>query len=178
MARELQVLGSRIGPHSHYRETGYVEHRKRLHRRTSSVRPRIGTVSVAVQPLRILCVDDNADAADSLGEMLSMAGHSVMVCHDGETALAVIAGGFRPEVCILDISMPGIDGCQLAAELRAMRDEDDLLLVAVTALGDYESLERMADCGFDLQFTKPVMPEELYEALNDRAAQLAGATYA
>jgi CheY-like chemotaxis protein len=135
--------------------------------------PRTGSVTAAAQPLRILCVDDNADAADSLGEMLSMAGHSVMVCHDGETALAVIAGGFRPEVCILDISMPGIDGCQLAAELRARRGADDLLLVAVTALGDYESLERMADCGFDLQFTKPVMPEDLYDALNDCASRLA-----
>ena len=138
--------------------------------------PTAGTVTAPARPLRILCVDDNADAADSLGEMLSMAGHGVMVCHDGATALAVIAGGFRPDVCVLDISMPGINGYQLAAALRATRDEDDLLLIAVTALGDYRSLERMADSGFDLQFTKPVFAQDLYDALNDRAAQLAAAT--
>lgn len=129
----------------------------------------------AVKPLRILCVDDNEDAADTLGEMLSMAGHCVAVCHDGETALAVVAGGFRPDVCVLDISMPRIDGCQLAAALRATRSGDDLLLVAVTALGDYRSLERMADSGFDLHFTKPVVPADLYEALKDRAERLKGA---
>jgi CheY-like chemotaxis protein len=123
--------------------------------------------------LKVLCVDDNEDAADSLGEMLVMAGHDVTVCHDGASALAAVQAGFRPDVAVLDISMPGIDGCQLAAALRADRDENDLLLVAATALGDYRSLERMADSGFDLHFTKPVMPESLYGVLDERAAQLA-----
>jgi CheY-like chemotaxis protein len=123
-------------------------------------------------------VDDNHDAADSLGEMLSLAGHEVVVRHDGAAALEAIAAGFRPDVCVLDISMPGIDGCQLAAAFRATRDEDDLLLVAVTALGDYRSLERMADSGFDLHFTKPVLPQDLYTALNDRAARIATPTSA
>lgn len=123
--------------------------------------------------LKVLCVDDNEDAADTLGEMLAMAGHEVVVCHDGASALAAVEAGFRPDVAVLDISMPGIDGCQLAAALRADRDEGDLLLVAATALGDYRSLERMADSGFDLHFTKPVMPESLYGVLDERAAQLA-----
>jgi two-component system OmpR family response regulator len=124
-------------------------------------------------PLKVLCVDDNEDAADTLGEILSIAGHDVAVCHDGASALATVEAGFRPDVAVLDISMPGIDGCQLASALRAERDEDDLLLVAVTALGDYRSLERMADSGFDLHFTKPVMPESLYGVLDERSAQLA-----
>ena len=127
-------------------------------------------------PLKVLCVDDNVDAADTLGEMLSMAGHEVTVCHDGSSALATVEAGFRPDVAVLDISMPGIDGCQLAAALRSERDEDDLLLVAVTALGDYRSLERMADSGFDLHFTKPVLPESLYGVLDERAARLAEAS--
>jgi len=125
--------------------------------------------------LKVLCVDDNEDAADTLGEMLAIAGHEVAVCHDGASALAAVQAGFRPDVAVLDISMPGIDGCQLAAALRADRDESDLLLVAATALGDYGSLERMADSGFDLHFTKPVMPESIYGVLEERAAQLAGA---
>jgi two-component system OmpR family response regulator len=123
--------------------------------------------------MRVLCVDDNQEAADSLGEMLALAGHEVVVRHDGAAAIDVVNAGFRPDVCVLDITMPGIDGCQLAAALRATRDENDLLLVAVTALGDYRSLERMADSGFDLQFTKPVSPHDLYSALNYRASQLA-----
>jgi CheY-like chemotaxis protein len=132
-----------------------------------------GEIPPPVKSMRILCVDDNRDAADSLGEMLAMAGHEVVVRHDGAAAIEVVNAGFRPDVCVLDISMPGIDGCQLAAALRATRDENNLLLVAVTALGDYKSLERMADSGFDHQFTKPVSPKDLYEALNYRAGQLA-----
>jgi two-component system OmpR family response regulator len=124
-------------------------------------------------PLRVLCVDDNADAADSLGEMLSLAGHEVVVCHDGADALAAVDGGFDPDVAVLDINMPGIDGCQLASALREDRGQDNLLLVAVTALGDYRSLERMADSGFDLHFTKPVLPESIFDVLGERAAQLA-----
>ena len=125
-----------------------------------------------VKSMRVLCVDDNWDAADSLGELLAMAGHEVVVRHNGSAALEVIQAGFRPDVCVLDISMPGIDGCQLAATLRAARGEGDLLLVAVTALNDYRSLERMAESGFDLQFTKPVWPQDLYNAINNRASQL------
>jgi two-component system, OmpR family, response regulator len=123
--------------------------------------------------MRVLCVDDNWDAADSLGEMLAIAGHEVVVRHNGAAALEAVAEGFRPDVCILDISMPGINGYQLATALRAARGEDDLLLVAVTALNDYRSLERMAASGFDLQFTKPVYPQELCAAINHRARQLA-----
>lgn len=124
-------------------------------------------------PLKVLCVDDNEDAADTLGELLSIAGHDVAICHDGASALGVVESGFEPDVAILDISMPGIDGCQLAAALRARRGGDDLLLVAVTALGDYRSFERMADSGFDLHFTKPVLPESIYAVLDERSAQLA-----
>ena len=126
------------------------------------------------EPLKVLCVDDNEDAADTLGEMLSISGHEVAVCHDGESALGVVESGFHPDVAILDINMPGIDGCQLAAALRARGDNDDLLLIAVTALGDYRSLERMADSGFDLHYTKPILPESLYGILDQRSAELAG----
>jgi CheY-like chemotaxis protein len=62
-----------------------------------------------------------------------------------------------------------MDGCELARRLRAGPDGDRLLLVALTALGDYNSLERMADSGFDLHFTKPVAPADLYAAFNDFA---------
>ena len=135
------------------------------------------TSNSSPEPLKVLCVDDNEDAADTLGQMLAMNGHDVAICHDGASALGVVEGGFRPDVAILDISMPGIDGCQLAASLRARTGGDDLLLVAVTALGDYGSLERMADSGFDLHFTKPVLPESLYGVLAERSARIAASRH-
>jgi two-component system OmpR family response regulator len=129
------------------------------------------------KPLKVLCVDDNEDAADTLGQMLSIVGHEVAIRHDGASALEVVEGGFQPDVAILDISMPGIDGCQLAEALRARRGGKDVLLVALTALGDYGSLERMADSGFDLHFTKPVMPEQLYGVLDERSTRIAASRH-
>ncbi|MFO0801250.1 MAG: response regulator [Gemmataceae bacterium] len=119
-------------------------------------------------PLRVLCVDDHPDTAESLGTLLTLNGYDVQTATDGEKALAR-APGFRPQACVLDITMPGIDGNELARRFRAEPDGDDVLLVALTALGDYPSLERMADSGFDLHFTKPVVLAELFEALRDFA---------
>jgi CheY-like chemotaxis protein len=114
--------------------------------------------------LRVMCVDDNADAADSLGTLLDMMGYRVAVAHDALSALALVEE-FRPRVCILDITMPGMDGCELARRLRAAPGGESQLLIALTALGDHGSLERMADSGFDLHFTKPISPTDLTAAL-------------
>lgn len=119
-------------------------------------------------PLRVLCVDDHPDTADSLGTLLQLNGYQVAVGHDGEEGLAV-AAGFNPQVCILDITMPGIDGNELARRFRAAPGGNDMLLVALTALGDYPSLEKMADSGFDLHYAKPVELKELYAALAEYA---------
>lgn len=126
------------------------------------------TAGAALPPppgLRVLCVDDNADAADSLGDILGLVGCQVLVTHDGASALARV-DQFVPQVCILDISMPEIDGCELARRLRARPGSENQLFIALTALGDYNALERMAEAGFDLHFTKPLPPAELYEVLN------------
>ena len=123
------------------------------------------TVSTPLQ-LRILCVDDNPDVADSLGAMLRLYGAEVAVCHSGPAALAT-AGWFRPDAAVLDISMPGMDGLQLAARLRAAAGERPLLLAAVTAHDGYKAFAEEADAGFDLHFTKPADPGELIEALHD-----------
>ena len=115
--------------------------------------------------LRVLCVDDNEDAADSLGTLLGMVGCDVAVSNNAADAL-VRADAFRPQAFVLDITMPGMDGCELARRLRAGPGGTEVLLIALTALGDYNSLERIADAGFDLYFTKPVAPARLYAALN------------
>jgi CheY-like chemotaxis protein len=119
-------------------------------------------------PLRVLCVDDHPDTAESLGTLLSLYGHEVALANDGEAALA-LAPAFAPQACVLDITMPGIDGNELARRFRAEPGGEEVLLIALTALGDYPALERMADSGFDLYFAKPVEPAELFAALADFA---------
>ncbi len=117
--------------------------------------------------LRVLCVDDNEDAADSLGTLLGMVGCDVAVSNNAADALAR-ADAFRPQAFVLDITLKETDwdGCRLARTLRDAPGGNDVLLIALTALGDYHSLERIADAGFDLYFTKPVAPARLYAALN------------
>jgi len=109
-------------------------------------------------------VDDNRDAADSLGALLRLVGFDARVCHDAATALTV-AAGFAPEAYVLDVTMPGMDGCELATSLRRGPRGRDLFLVAVTAHGDGEATDRTAAAGFDLHLVKPVAPQTLIDAL-------------
>jgi CheY-like chemotaxis protein len=120
--------------------------------------------------LRILCVDDNEDAADSLGTLLELVCCEVSVAHGAAEALEHV-DEFCPQVCILDITLneTGWDGFKLAETLRKKPWGEDALFVALTALGDYRSLEWIADAGFDLHFTKPIAPADLYAVLNDFA---------
>jgi len=115
-------------------------------------------------PLRVLCVDDNRDAADSLGALLRLVGFDARACHDAATAMTVV-GDFAPEACVLDVTMPGMDGCELAAWFRAQAGGAALFLLAVTALGDAEALARTEIAGFDLHMVKPVAPQRLIDAL-------------
>jgi two-component system OmpR family response regulator len=120
--------------------------------------------------LRVLCVDDNTDAVDTLGAVLDLLGFHVAVAHDAASALDVCES-FAPQAAILDITMPGMDGYELAGRLRARPGGREMLLIALTALGDYRSMERMADVGFDLYYAKPVTSELLRTVLNDFAAR-------
>jgi CheY-like chemotaxis protein len=105
--------------------------------------------------LRILIVDDNVDAAASLGALLELDGHVVETHHDGPTALAA-ADRFRPELALLDIGMPGMDGYTLAQALRRVAGLERTVLVALTGWGTPEDRERARDAGFDHHLTKPV----------------------
>lgn len=115
-----------------------------------------------VTTCRVLCVDDNQDAASSLAYLLSAVGYDARACFDGPSAL-IAAAEFRPDVCLLDISMPGMNGYELARRLRAMLDRP--LLVAVTAVSGAEFERRAEEAGFDRWFTKPADPTELIAAL-------------
>jgi len=124
---------------------------------------------VTPAPLRVLCVDDNRDAADTTAQLLAAYGVETQARYAGEEALAAVAV-FRPDVCILDLSMPGMDGLELANRIRTAAGDDRPLLVTLTALDDYSTLEQVVDSGFDLHFTKPVEPAALLQALADYRA--------
>ena len=105
---------------------------------------------------RILVVDDNEDAATSLARLLSMLdGHTVQVAHDGPSALA-LAADFEPEVVILDIGMPGMDGYEVARRFRARPESQQTRLVALSGWGQEKDRERSRAAGFDHHLVKPV----------------------
>ena len=118
----------------------------------------------ATKPVsRILVVDDSIDSAETLGELLKIWGHDVRLAHDGETALAA-AREYRPEVILLDIGLPGMDGFAVATQLR----KDGLagrLLVALTGYGEQQDRDRAQDVGFDHHLVKPVDPDSLQKLL-------------
>jgi PAS domain S-box-containing protein len=103
---------------------------------------------------RVLVVDDNVDAAESLAALLQLEGHDTRIAHDGDSALR-IAAEFHPRVVFLDIGMPGKDGYQVARELRTQDATRDAILVALTGWGAQEDRARSRDAGFDHHLTKP-----------------------
>lgn len=115
-------------------------------------------------PMRVLVVDDNRDAADTLGTVLSIAGAKVEVRYDGTSALSV-ANWFSPHVCVLDLTMPEMDGCELASLLRAQCGEKHVMLVALTAHGDATARVRTREAGFCIHFVKPADPLEIVVAI-------------
>jgi PAS domain S-box-containing protein len=115
-------------------------------------------------PRRILVVDDNVDAAQSLSLMLRHGGHEVQVTHDGLAGLEA-ARGNPPDVILLDISMPGIDGLGVAQRLRLDPRFKPVRIVAVTGLGQEEDRRKSRAAGFDEHLVKPISPEVLREVL-------------
>lgn len=108
-----------------------------------------------MRALKILIVDDNADAAETTATLFEMLGHVPRVAYDGLEALEV-AQAFSPEVIFLDIGLPGMDGYEVARRLRQAPGYCSLALVALTGWGGQEDLDRARDAGFDRHLTKPV----------------------
>jgi signal transduction histidine kinase/CheY-like chemotaxis protein len=119
-----------------------------------------------VQRRRILVVDDNRDSAQSLAILLRLLGNEVATAHDGPTALQA-AEQFRPEVALLDIGLPGMDGYELARRLRALPQLRQLRLAALTGYGSAEDRRRSQEAGFDEHLVKPVEMETLHALLAD-----------
>jgi len=116
---------------------------------------------------RVLVVDDNVDAAAMLDMLLRSLGHETRVAHDGIEALR-IAGEFRPDIVLLDIGMPGLDGYEVARRMRSLAKDRRVRIVAVTGWGLDADRQRSREAGFDLHLVKPVDATDLAQALNDR----------
>jgi two-component system, OmpR family, response regulator len=114
--------------------------------------------------LRVLIVDDNRDAADTTADLLGLCGAEVRVCYGADAALALVPE-FEFDAAVLDVHMPGIDGCSLARMLRAATGTRRVLFVAVTGVSDDAARHRTAEAGFDLHLTKASAPDLLVAAL-------------
>jgi signal transduction histidine kinase/DNA-binding response OmpR family regulator len=111
-------------------------------------------------PRRIVVVDDNVDGAESLAIVLRLSGHEVRCAHNGPEALEV-ADGFRPEVMLLDIGLPGMDGYEVARQVQQRPGLEEVLLVALTGYGRDEDRQRAEEAGFDVHLVKPVHADDL-----------------
>src|SRR5262249_53364149 len=120
---------------------------------------------------RVLVVDDNVDAAFTLSLLLQSLGHETCVAHDGSEALR-IAGEFTPEVVLLDLGMPGLNGFAVARRMRRMQRDRPLIIVAVTGWGQDADRKRSEEAGFDLHLVKPVDPETLAKVLDNPGSTL------
>jgi signal transduction histidine kinase len=120
--------------------------------------------------LRILVVDDNQDSACSMTLLLELQGHQVQVAHAGHTALAM-ASESPPDVILLDIGMPGMNGYEVARQLRAQDKFADTLLIAVTGYGRASDVKQTEAAGFDHHLVKPIDYEKLQSLLAARASK-------
>ena len=113
-------------------------------------------------PFRILLIDDNEDANESMGSLLELLGYEVRMARDGETGLQA-AQEFQPHLVFLDIGLPDISGDVLAPRIRRTTAVDKLVLAAVTGYGFASDVEKIFDAGFDFHFVKPLDAEVLVD---------------
>lgn len=118
---------------------------------------------MAEDPCRVLVVDDNRDSADSISELFKLVGYCVRTCYDGETAVGV-AAEFEPDVCILDVGLPRMDGCALAEAIRALRDTAPLI-IALTGYALPHDVARARAARFDHHIAKPPVYDELLDLI-------------
>jgi signal transduction histidine kinase/ActR/RegA family two-component response regulator len=136
--------------------------------RADSDRP---AVAAAACQLRVLVVEDNADAAEMLNFAVEQLGHTTRLAHDGATAIAV-AAQFAPDLVLLDIGLPGMNGYEVARTLRQRRELDAAHLAAVTGWGQDEDRRKAREAGFDSHFTKPLSPAALEQLLTTVAQRV------
>jgi CheY-like chemotaxis protein len=120
------------------------------------------------RPRRILVVEDNADARETLSVLLRLSGHEVETSEDAAGGLEKLAA-FAPDVMLVDIGLPGMDGYDLARRVRARPEARGVALIALTGYGQVEDRRRAQAAGFDRHLTKPVDPDRLEKVLGEIA---------
>jgi CheY-like chemotaxis protein len=110
--------------------------------------------------LRVLVVDDNQDVAESQASLLQLMGHAAEVAHTGAAALA-IADERHPDVILLDIGMPDMDGWEVARALREQKSPKRPFVIALSGFGQAEDMHQSAEAGIDLHLLKPADPDQL-----------------
>jgi signal transduction histidine kinase/CheY-like chemotaxis protein len=167
--RLVEMHGGRAEAHSEGAGLGseFIVH---LPRRPAPLSPTRGNGASAAQGLfktaiRVLVVDDNQDAAESLALLMRCEGHTVLIAYDGGTALAQLSQ-FRPHAVLLDIGMPGMDGFEVVREMRAREATRTAVIVAVTGYGQPDDRARARAAGFTDHVTKPIDPVKLLSVLN------------
>lgn len=122
---------------------------------------------------RVLVVDDNVDAAETMAALLEIDGHTVAIAHNGAEAIRV-AGEFRPDVAFLDIGMPDISGYDVAAAIRQLPQQAQVCLVALTGWGAERDRERSRDAGFHHHLVKPATVDAILGVMRQAAAEAPG----
>jgi CheY-like chemotaxis protein len=133
-----------------------------------TARTRSDAMKPLVRPpaaLRAMILDDNADTRELLAQLLTSHGHDVMTAEDGHQGLAMIRE-HRPDVALVDLGVPGLDGLTLARELRARWPEVTTRLVALTGHGHLADLERTRDAGFHAHLVKPATAAAILAAVS------------
>lgn len=119
--------------------------------------------------MKVLVVDDNHDAAITLSMLVELLGHEVRTTFGGEEALAV-AGGFLPDVVLLDLGMPGMDGYEACRRIRGQPWGSKMAVIAVTGWGQDEDRRKTTLAGFDRHLVKPVEPALIVRTLDSLAS--------
>lgn len=117
--------------------------------------------------LRVLVTDDDGDSAEMLQILLGLMGHRVQVARDGSSALAAVST-FDPHVVLLDISLPDMDGYEVARQIRAAHPQP-IRLIALSGWAPDEAGERAREAGFDYHLTKPADPDVIERLLSEQA---------
>lgn len=132
---------------------------------TEIIAEAVSTTNSHASPHRILVVDDNLDAADTLSMFLQMLGHETQVAYSGPDAITSVSS-YQPDLMFLDIGLPGMSGYEVAREIISVHAEKRPLLVALTGWGTMEDKQRAKDAGFDDHFTKPIELQKIVQLLD------------
>jgi signal transduction histidine kinase len=161
----VEMHGGTVAAHMNADGAAELEMRLPIARTPTSItrqaaQPADDEAADAMTPHRILIADDNADSAESMGMLLRLMGNDVRIANDGLEAVEQ-AEAFQPDIVLMDIGMPRLDGYEAARRIRNQDWSRDTLLVAVTGWGPTDDSQEATAAGFDCHFTKPLDPAEL-----------------